>query len=59
MITPERAALVERAAQAIYEQTSAGKLFPWDTLTETHKVQWRSMADAAFDVLVEAWFPPF
>ncbi|ABE67586.1 hypothetical protein PBI_PMC_85 [Mycobacterium phage PMC] len=59
MITPERAALVERAAQAIYEQTSVGKLFPWDTLTETHKVQWRSMADAAFDVLVEAWFPPF
>ena len=34
-------------------------MFPWNTLTEQEKDAWRRIADAAFDVLVEAWFPPF
>ncbi|AQT25898.1 hypothetical protein SimranZ1_86 [Mycobacterium phage SimranZ1] len=59
MTSPERAALVERCAQAICETTASGRMFPWDTLTESHKVQWRAMADAAFDVLIDAWAPPF
>ncbi|ASZ74459.1 hypothetical protein I5H97_gp085 [Mycobacterium phage Wachhund] len=57
--TPERAALVERAAQAICETTSSGRMFPWNTLTEQEKDAWRRMADAAFDVLIDAWAPPF
>ncbi|AAR26710.1 hypothetical protein PBI_CHE9D_98 [Mycobacterium phage Che9d] len=34
-------------------------MFPWDTLSELEKDAWRRMADAAFDVLIDAWAPPF
>ncbi|AFA45102.1 hypothetical protein SEA_GALACTIC_88 [Mycobacterium phage Galactic] len=57
--TPERAALIERAAQAICETTGSGRMFPWNTLSEQEKDAWRRMADAAFDVLIDAWAPPF
>ncbi|KIU17895.1 hypothetical protein [Mycolicibacterium llatzerense] len=37
-------------AQAICESTSAGKLFPWATLTERERDAWRRMAEAAMSV---------
>ncbi|UVK63066.1 hypothetical protein SEA_BEAKIN_80 [Mycobacterium phage Beakin] len=59
MSTPEREALIEKVAEAIRGETSGGRIFPWNTLTETEKDAWRRMANAAFDVLIDAWAPPF
>ncbi|AEK06795.1 hypothetical protein ROCKYHORROR_92 [Mycobacterium phage RockyHorror] len=53
MSTPEREALIEKVAEAIRGETSGGRIFPWNTLTETEKDPWRRMANAAFDVLIE------
>ncbi|AXQ62217.1 hypothetical protein SEA_SPIKELEE_88 [Mycobacterium phage Spikelee] len=50
MSTPERDALIEKAIRG---ETSAGRIFPWNTLTELEKDAWRRMANAAFDVLIE------
>jgi hypothetical protein len=42
-----------RIAAAACGATSAGKLFPWNTLSEPQKDAWREMADAVIDVLLE------
>jgi hypothetical protein len=38
--------LRDRIATAACGATSAGKLFPWNTLSEPQKDAWRAMADA-------------
>lgn len=38
--------LRDRIAAVACGATSAGKLFPWDTLSEPQKDAWRTMADA-------------
>ncbi len=40
----------DSVAQAICESTSAGRLFPWATLSERERDAWRRMADAALAV---------
>jgi hypothetical protein len=42
---------VDKVAEAICGTTSAGKLFPWPTLTESEREAWRRMAVAAIDAL--------
>lgn len=44
----------DQMARAICESTSAGRLFPWDTLTERERAPWRRMADAAITAQREA-----
>lgn len=38
--------LRERIAAAACGATSAGKLFPWETLSEAQRDAWRTVADA-------------
>lgn len=38
--------LRHRIAAAACGATSAGKLFPWDTLSEPQRDSWRAVADA-------------
>lgn len=37
----------DQMARAICESTSAGRLFPWATLSDNERNPWRRMADAA------------
>lgn len=42
---------VDKVAQAICEVTTAGKLFPWDELSEAARDSWRVMAVAAITAM--------
>lgn len=43
--------LRDRIAEAACGATSAGKLFPWDTLSAAHRESWYSVADAVIEAL--------
>lgn len=43
--------LRDRIGKAICDATSAGKLFPWNTLNDREKETWRGYADAVIVAL--------
>lgn len=40
-------------AKTACNATSAGKLFPWDTLNEAHQESWYKVSDAVLQVLAD------